>query len=951
MVGREPQLETLRAVASSARANEPGTVLVLGEAGVGKTRLASELVAELEAGGFLCPASHGVELAGGELPFGATTELLRSLIHSVGVTDVRRLLGTHAGPLGALLPALGLPQHSSAPLDRAMVFGAILTLLEGLQRPVCWVLDDLQWMDSATRDLTTYLSRVLADVPVLLLATIRTDTAAPEDLPDALVELGRVATVVTLGPLDEGEVAAQVAGIPGRTLDADQVARICKVSDGLPFFVEQLVASGGHATGSLRAVVLAGLKELSPDARALLDAAAVGEGLLAPAYLKVVSGLGDRFDAALTETREHGVLRPGSSRERLQFRHALLREAIDAELLTEQRLALHHAWARVIEDTMEDTGSPDRTLVMERARHRYAVGGPEAFAATLAAAQAVEFVADQGLRARWWGRVVELWQTGAARGQAPGEMSRDWAVFRLVEALWGIGRPDEISRVLTDELAVESEWLRRLWLRLLQRQAERNLQQEYGAVVPAADADSVLARLEGHPPDFRVPWVLIDLARDWGHERPDLVPAMLEDALERAQAEGDHEAVLEAFSALGWHEAERGRPDREVELCRRALAWVQHHRPSETMVAEHYLTTCLANNGLYDEVIELAESVLSQIGDPRLLPAMWVIENIGLAVATTALGDWDRAHACVASADIPASGGPLDAGRRWTAVVVHARRGEHASAAAELAAIPDSPDEAPRGFLSSMEGIYRALGSLEVAAALDDVPGVRAASLRVAALTHPGDAPLDVWEAFVAGMRVGVTRGRTDDATTDYVAAVESDLEHRVPGGRVADVCQPEIAGHVARMSDTDTADHWAAVANLWQATGRVYDVAQVRVFEAECAVRDGDRDRARAALATARDICERLGAVPLLERVDAAARRGGLSAGRASPDGLTARESEVLALLAEGLTNAQIAETLVMSAKTASVHVSHVIAKLGVANRTEAAAHAHRHGLVAPRT
>ena len=947
MVGRERQLDALRDVAARAGSGEPGTALVLGEAGVGKTRLVNELVAELETQGFLCPVSHGVDLAGGELPFGATTELLRSLIRSVGVSDARRLLGAHAPMLGALVPTLGQPQQGT-PVDRAMVFGSILTLLEGLGRPVCWVLDDLQWMDAATRDLVSYLSRVLMDVPVLLLATIRADGATPGDLPDTLVELGRICTVVALQPLEPHEVAAQVAGIVDTELEPAEVARICEVSDGLPFFVEQLVASGGTSTGSLRAVVLTGLTGLTGGARALLEAAAVGEGLLLPTYLQAVTGLDDHFGPAVAETREHGVLRLGDGRDQLHFRHALLREAIDAELTTERRTALHAAWANVIEDAM-DTAPPDPLHVMERARHRHAVGGPGAFAAALAAAQVVEAIADQGLQAQWWGRTLALWP-GPARDRDVEGVSRDWALFRLVAALWGIGKPDEFSRLLAGELAGESDWLRCRWLQLLQRQVDRELQRDYDPVIPPADADRVLARLRGSGPDLRVTTMLILLADDWNRERPDLVPAMLEEALRRAQAEEDHDAVMEAFSLLGGHEAAQGRPDSEIELCRRALEWVQQHRPAARLTAKNYLTACLVNNGHYDEAVELAESVLQEIGDPRLLPTLWVGENIGLAVASSALGDWDRALAAVAAGDIPASGGRADAGRRWAGAVIHARRGERALAEAELAAMPESPASAPRGFQGSMEGIFRALATLEIAAAAHDVEAVRSASLRVAQLTHPGDAPLDVWEAFAAGLRAGVARAGTDEATADYVAAVARDVEHRVQGGRIADACRLEIDAHLARMTDTDTSGQWRAVVDLWQVPGRVYDVAYVRVFEAECALRDGDREHARAALADAREACEHLGAVPLLTRVNATARRGRLDIGDdiAASAGLTAREVEVLGLLADGRTNAQVAEALVMSPKTASVHVSHIIAKLGLTNRTEAAAYAHRNGFAA---
>jgi DNA-binding NarL/FixJ family response regulator len=133
--------------------------------------------------------------------------------------------------------------------------------------------------------------------------------------------------------------------------------------------------------------------------------------------------------------------------------------------------------------------------------------------------------------------------------------------------------------------------------------------------------------------------------------------------------------------------------------------------------------------------------------------------------------------------------------------------------------------------------------------------------------------------------------------------------------------------------------------------------VAGVRLREAEAAAAVGDRERANTAIGEARRIAAGVGADLLLREIDSLARRARLqagepseapaeSAGPAEQLGLTPRELEVLLLVADGRTNRQIAETLFMSEKTASVHVSRILAKLDVKSRTEAAAVAHRLGL-----
>jgi DNA-binding CsgD family transcriptional regulator len=158
-----------------------------------------------------------------------------------------------------------------------------------------------------------------------------------------------------------------------------------------------------------------------------------------------------------------------------------------------------------------------------------------------------------------------------------------------------------------------------------------------------------------------------------------------------------------------------------------------------------------------------------------------------------------------------------------------------------------------------------------------------------------------------------------------------------------------------ARAEGAADADAWAGNAARWEELGRPFAAAYARWREAEAAVAAGlGRQRAAAPLQAARTTAERLGARPLLREIDDLARRARLDpAEQPAPAhelaerlGLTARELDVLRLLADGRSNAQIGAELYMSPKTASVHVSHIIAKLDVKTRIEAATAAHRLGL-----
>ena len=160
-----------------------------------------------------------------------------------------------------------------------------------------------------------------------------------------------------------------------------------------------------------------------------------------------------------------------------------------------------------------------------------------------------------------------------------------------------------------------------------------------------------------------------------------------------------------------------------------------------------------------------------------------------------------------------------------------------------------------------------------------------------------------------------------------------------------------QVAAEAGRAAGHTDPVAWETAATAHAAVGTLPDVAYCRYRQGEALLGKGDRGAAMTALGEARSIALRVGITPLVDWVDALARRGRLTldapkvaADRdlphesADPWGLSPREREVLALLAEGRTNRQIGEALFISGKTASVHVTHILDKLGVSSRTEAA-------------
>jgi tetratricopeptide (TPR) repeat protein len=455
--GRDAELRQLLALADKARAGEAVTVLVHGEAGVGKTRLVSELATSLREQDAIVFVGHGVHLSEGEVPFGVLAESLRDLVRTIGVQDVRDRIGADAEHLAPLVPALRSGGRGEP--DRAHVISATADLVESLaaDRLVCWVVEDLQWTDTATRDTAIYLTRFVATGQVFLVATWRDEDEGPPR-PSADTE------TIGLRPLEQDDLAALVAAVASELEPPDQ-ARLAELSQGLPFLVEELADSWRPGVGVdpayLRRLVLTRLPHLSSTARELVELAAVGESLLDARLLE--DGLGVD-PAAIREVIAAGLLEPASADGSLRFRHALLREAIADAIAPGDRRRLHQRWAEAIADDTTGVGSaPTIALAM----HWHGADVPEealpalaeaARAARQVPAPAAEFGALTKIAA-WWDRVPDpVALTGFAHerllvealrmGMNSGEYG---AVVQLLD--------DELTRLTPGADPVAEAWL------------------------------------------------------------------------------------------------------------------------------------------------------------------------------------------------------------------------------------------------------------------------------------------------------------------------------------------------------------------------------------------------------------------------------------------------------------------------------------------------------------
>ena len=367
-VGRERELSCLRA----ALGGDTRLLLVMGDAGIGKTRFTREAMRLAEASGMVTLWGACLPLAG-KLPLlpvaGALGELRR--------LDEGRLLDA---ALDACPPFVRaemerlLPQLAAATPDtpargeglRERLFAAVAELLGAVAQrsPAALVMEDVHWADSATLDLLTFLARAGGGGTVTVVVTCRSDEPTLEaHVADWLAHArgSQSAEEIRLGPLSQDEAAAQVAGLVGGPTPSGMVEELYARAGGNPFFTEQLVAAVQAGPSEDMVLVPAGLParlagllaarvgRCGGDARAVLAALAVAGRPLTEDLLGDVTGLGlETMRVGLRELAAAQLLADTGTDGAHRPRHALLAEAVAAGLLTGERAALHERTARAL---------------------------------------------------------------------------------------------------------------------------------------------------------------------------------------------------------------------------------------------------------------------------------------------------------------------------------------------------------------------------------------------------------------------------------------------------------------------------------------------------------------------------------------------------------------------------------------------------------------------------
>lgn len=791
-------------------------------------------------------------------------------------------------PLGPLADIVrGRPGPLAAALaaeDQASVFDAFLAEVSAPPHPTVVVLEDLQWADEATLDLLRFVARRLGSLPCLILATHRDDLAHDHPLRRAVGSLvGSHVTRLDLAPLSVDAVRALVGD---RLIDP---VSLHASTGGNPFFlVETLDAAPGALPASVRDVVLTRAVPLSGAARDALDAAAVLGRQVGADLIQVV---GDCDTAAVDECIRAGLLIDDGGHQ--AFRHELSRQAVEDSMTPLRRRQLHALALAALGDDGD---------VVQRAHH--AIGAGDQAAIVDLAWQA----ADQCVALGAWRQAATLYgQALEHTGDLPDDDRR-----RLLEA-----RATTCLRVeMADEAITAGE--------------------EAQALIVAAGDSAAIGEWET--------WMAGAL-RAVG--RMSEAWAAAERAVERLEPLGESPALARALANLSGHQLVSGRFTECIENGRRGLAMAERFELEQTAISamDSYGTAlgCTSDPdvdaavetlrealdrgkraGIPEEVVRAVSNLthlLTGIGQPGL--ALPVIEE---GIATAEEHDMRYLLNCMRSS------------RAELLMML----GRWAEATDDLSAVLRYP------YASALNkcGVYFLLGRIR--ARRGDPGSGEALDEALAIALRFGEAQLVV-----------SSRNARSEAAwlAGDVAGAVADVEASLPMAHLLDPAMLRELTHCAQRAGvawvpehaTEEATRYIlagdhrALARFWEERGCPYDAADAladsdevddvrRAFEQLTFL--GARPRAQMAARRLRELGAR--DVP----------RGPRASTRANAAGLTARELEVAALLADGLTNAGIAERLIVSQKTVDHHVSAVLAKLAVSSRRDVARAATEMGI-----
>ncbi|WP_318656280.1 helix-turn-helix transcriptional regulator [Spongiactinospora rosea] len=806
------------------------------------------------------------------------------------------------------------------------------------------VIEDAHWADGSTRDLLTFLVRYQpSDARMLIVVTYRADEIhRKHPLRPMLAELGRMERVtrMELPRLSRREVIQQATGILDGAPAMADIDLIYARSEGNPLFVEALLGGERDAVpDSLRDLLLASVERLPEETQELLRVASAGGARIEHALLAAVAGLGDHeLSQALRPAVAGNVLTADA--EGYAFRHALIHEAVHEDLLPGERARLHTRFAEALAAHPGLLPTPRGEIELAYHWHE-AHDTTQALVSAWHAAAAARRSAAYIEQFRMLTRVLELWDRvpgaagrigadhvevlrhGATVAHLAGEFER-----ALAMATTALGETDPAAEPLRAARLLRSRGL---------------VKYDLGRPGYIDDLRSAMLLVPADPPTKLRGQLMENLSRmmyepsDWAEKE-----AQALEAIEAAHLVGDAATEAEAMTTVAWvrcldYDLAPHMPlfdtARELAVRSSAVSAVNRNDISKS--------DALEGAGRHEEAAQVARRGIAHAASVGLARTQGAFLSINLAEPLVSLGRWDEALEVIEHALELVPPPPFRASLIGYAADVSLARGRLDTAARQLAEIRDLLRRGTYRAQTVLPNLRREIDLLAARGRVEEAREIAARALREEDLTV---SPRYSWPLLVAVAGLG---GPPVPGLHEYAGTIgtSGDVQH-AHGLAFAALTAGE-RGQAALAA-------WDTAAAAWAALGQPYPRARALFEAASAAVACGERDAAAERLTKASEAALRLAAAPLTTRIDTLARRarialGGEPAADGPPLGLTARETGVLRLVADGLSNREIGEELFISVKTVSVHVSNILAKLGAATRGEAAATAHRLGLFAP--
>ncbi|WP_211658156.1 helix-turn-helix transcriptional regulator [Phytoactinopolyspora halophila] len=978
LVARHHELTQLRDALARAQSGRATSLLVSGEAGVGKSRLLAELADHAPTTGAHVLVGRCVDISEAGFPYLPFTEIIEQLrAIDPGALPARPGLATLVGSASpapsraataAASAAEDIGPNAAHQFDQLQLFDAVLGALTDLSEDACVVvqIEDLHWSDPSTRDLLSFLLSRLGGQRLLIVASYRSDELhRRHPLRPMLAELVRLPAVERLDiqPFRREDTERFIRTIASEDVDDATIADIARRCEGNAFFAEELVTANSTSPQDgiptvLAEVLLAKVEKLSTTAQRAVRALAVsGNWHVRHTTLEAVIGIDPaELDAALREAMQHNII-VTDVKDAYTFRHALLREAIYADLLPGERTRLHAAYAA----SVADSGVAGMAAAL--AYHSMRANDlPTALHASVQAAKEARAKGAAGAELQHIERALELWQAvddaEANAGKSELALNR-----RAAYAAGSAGLPDRALAYMRTAIPLADA----NHDPVLAADTRRQLTQALLDNSHWTEAEQVINEawelIKDCPTSKERAWVLSIRTRVTviDEERRSIAEA----AAAEARASGTASAEADALISLAFADDRDGRTESAARLLERArqLA-VEAGALDVELRAWFNLVFSRFDHGELDAAAQIADEGVQRAAELGLTWSLYGRRVRMLqALAHYARGDWDAAAEAAAppgetvsdlvSAMLTVAGAMVHVGRgqfdqaeltlerlrpEWYRNEDEQIANLAAAASAELACWQGRPDTAA-------ELVEEALRSLPALSGEQwPLGGIRLAAIGLQALADRAHstAPPDP----------STTRDATD-AGDALLQHAEQTAVHGVP--RTADL-GPEgrawlmrARAEHGRLHGTRDPDSWQAVIDAF-GYGDVYQQAIARWRLAETLIAAGRRDDAAIPLEAAASVADQLEARPLGDAVRALAHRARITlpgAPAASMQILTSREASVLSLVAQGMTNRAAGQKLFISEKTVSVHLSRVMSKLGAASRTEAVALAYQRGLL----